>query len=95
MAVPALPSGYALQEYRIERLLGAGGFGLTYLAIDTNLNLRVAIKEYLPSDIAVRNPDQSVAPNSTQSGEDFMWGSAASSTNRAPSPRSGTRTSSG
>jgi serine/threonine protein kinase len=74
MAVPALPSGYALQEYRVERLLGAGGFGLTYLAIDTNLNLRVAIKEYLPSDIAVRNPDQSVAPNSTQSGEDFMWG---------------------
>ena len=72
MAVPALPSGYAIQEYRIERLLGAGGFGLTYLAIDTNLNLRVAIKEYLPSDIAVRNPDQSVAPNSTQSDEDFM-----------------------
>lgn len=74
MAVPALPSGYALQEYRIERLLGAGGFGLTYLAIDTNLNLRVAVKEYLPSDIAVRNPDHSVAPNSSQSAEDFMWG---------------------
>ena len=74
MAVPALPSGYALQEYRIEKLLGSGGFGLTYLAIDTNLNLRVAIKEYLPSDIAVRNPDQSVAPNSTNTGEDFMWG---------------------
>ena len=74
MAVPALPSGYALQEYRIEKLLGAGGFGLTYLAIDTNLNLRVAIKEYLPSDIAVRNPDHSVAPNSSHSAEDFMWG---------------------
>jgi serine/threonine protein kinase len=74
MAVPALPSGYALQEYRIERLLGAGGFGLTYLAIDTNLNLRVAIKEYLPSDIAVRNPDHSVTPNSSQTAEDFMWG---------------------
>src|SRR3954453_7161707 len=74
MAVPALPSGYALQEYRVERLLGAGGFGLTYLAIDTNLNLRVAIKEYLPTDIAVRNPDHSVAPNSSQSAEDFMWG---------------------
>ncbi|HEY7240418.1 MAG TPA: serine/threonine-protein kinase [Burkholderiales bacterium] len=74
MAVPALPSDYALQEYRIERLLGAGGFGLTYLAIDTNLNLRVAIKEYLPADIAVRNPDHSVAPNSSQSAEDFMWG---------------------
>src|ERR1041385_8437805 len=74
MAVPALPSGYALQEYRIERLLGAGGFGLTYLAIDTNLNLRVAIKEYLPSDIAIRNPDHSVAPNSSPVAEDFMGG---------------------
>src|ERR1044071_8852624 len=74
MAVPALPSGYSLQEYRIERLLGAGGFGLTYLAIDTNLNLRVAIKEYLPSDIAIRNPDHSVAPNSSPVAEDFMWG---------------------
>jgi serine/threonine protein kinase len=74
MAVPALPAGYALQEYRIERLLGVGGFGLTYLAIDTNLNLRVAVKEYLPADIAVRNPDQSVVPSSSENAEDFMWG---------------------
>jgi serine/threonine protein kinase len=74
MAVPALPAGYALQEYRIERLLGVGGFGLTYLAIDTNLNLRVAVKEYLPADIAVRNPDHSVVPSSAETAEDFMWG---------------------
>ena len=74
MAVPALPADYALQEYRIERVLGVGGFGLTYLAIDTNLDLRVAVKEYLPSDIAVRNPDHSVTPNSSQAAEDFMWG---------------------
>ena len=40
----ALPPGYALSEYRIESLLGMGGFGLTYLATDTNLNLKVAIK---------------------------------------------------
>src|SRR6185503_11719145 len=74
MAVPSLPAGYALQEYRIERLLGVGGFGLTYLAIDTNLNLRVAVKEYLPADIAVRNPDQSVVPDSAANAENFMWG---------------------
>jgi serine/threonine protein kinase len=74
MAVPTLPAGYALQEYRIERLLGVGGFGLTYLAIDTNLNLRVAVKEYLPADIAVRNPDNSVVPSSAEVAEDFMWG---------------------
>ena len=31
MAVSALPIGHKLQEYRIQTLLGAGGFGLTYL----------------------------------------------------------------
>jgi len=74
MAVPALPAGYALQEYRIEKVLGVGGFGLTYLAIDTNLKLRVALKEYLPAEIAVRGADHLLTPNSSQSAEDFMWG---------------------
>jgi serine/threonine protein kinase len=74
MAVPALPTGYALQEYRIEKVLGVGGFGLTYLAIDANLKLRVALKEYLPADIATRGTDQSVTPMSSESAEDFMWG---------------------
>jgi serine/threonine protein kinase len=72
--IPALPAGYALQEYRIEKLLGVGGFGLTYLATDANLKLRVALKEYLPADIASRSADQSVAPSSSESAEDFMWG---------------------
>jgi len=74
MAVPALPAGFALQEYRIEKVLGVGGFGLTYLAIDTNLKLRVALKEYLPAEISVRGADHSVTPNASQSAEDFMWG---------------------
>ena len=50
----ALPRGYSLQEYRIESTLGIGGFGLTYLATDSNLNVKVAIKEYLPGDLALR-----------------------------------------
>ena len=33
MATNALPAGYALQEYRIEKVLGVGGFGLTYLCL--------------------------------------------------------------
>ena len=74
MAAPGLPAGYELQEYRIEKVLGVGGFGLTYLAIDTNLKLRVAVKEYLPGEIAARGADQSVTPNSSKSAEDFMWG---------------------
>ena len=74
MAANALPAGHALQEYRIEKLLGVGGFGLTYLAVDQNLNLKVALKEYLPGDIALRGPDQSILPKSEDSAETFDWG---------------------
>ena len=74
MSAQALPAGYALHEYRVEKLLGVGGFGLTYLALDSNLNLRVAIKEYLPSDIALRAPDQSITPRSPDTAETFGWG---------------------
>jgi len=70
----ALPPGYALNEYRIESLLGLGGFGLTYLATDTNLNLKVAIKEYLPTDWVHRAPDHSVKPKSADTLETFNWG---------------------
>ena len=70
----ALPTGYALQEYRIEKVLGVGGFGLTYLALDGNLNLKVAIKEYLPEDIATRGADQSITPRSPDAAETFGWG---------------------
>ncbi len=59
----ALPGGYALHEYRIESVLGVGGFGLTYLATDSNLNLRVAIKEYLPGEFATRTADSTVEPH--------------------------------
>ena len=70
----ALPAGYAVHEYRIEKLLGVGGFGLTYLATDANLNLKVALKEYLPGDIAAREPDQSIIPTSSETAADFDWG---------------------
>ncbi len=52
----ALPIGHILQnEYKIERILGAGGFGITYLARDINLNYLVVIKEFLPQDMAARD----------------------------------------
>lgn len=70
----ALPAGYTLHEYRIEAMLGAGGFGLTYLAHDANLNAKVAIKEYLPADFAARSEDQSVQPKSASVQESFAWG---------------------
>src|SRR5262245_20943723 len=70
----ALPRGYALHEYQIEQTLGIGGFGLTYLATDSNLNLKVAIKEYLPGDLAQRGDDQSVRPKAESAFESFKWG---------------------
>jgi hypothetical protein len=73
-ATNALPSGYSLHEYRIDSVLGAGGFGLTYLATDANLKLRVALKEYLPSEFASRDEDSTVRPKSSSASESFKWG---------------------
>src|SRR5689334_10825046 len=70
----SLPPGTQLHEYRIERVLGHGGFGITYLARDINLDKRVAIKEFLPNDIAARQPDQTVTVRSPESKEAFKWG---------------------
>jgi hypothetical protein len=70
----ALPSGYSINEYRIDFLLGAGGFGLTYLATDANLNLKVALKEFLPADLAVRGADSTVQPKSSSAADSLKWG---------------------
>lgn len=59
----ALRSGYRLAEYKIESVLGHGGFGITYLAHDTSLGAQVAIKEYLPHEIANRENKTNVLPN--------------------------------
>ncbi len=70
----ALPQGQRLQEYELVRVLGFGGFGMTYLGFDHNLDKAVAVKEYLPSDIATRTGDNSVAPQASQFRDDFEWG---------------------
>lgn len=72
----ALPVGYMLEEYRIERVLGSGGFGMTYLAHDTHLDKRVAVKEYLPNDFAVRDAERTVRPKSSGDAGSYQWGLA-------------------
>ncbi|MCG6971336.1 MAG: protein kinase [Gammaproteobacteria bacterium] len=69
-----LPEGYKLHWYEIRSLLGRGGYGITYLAMDTNLERQVAIKEYLPIDFASRQTDQTVHPLSGEHGEMYQWG---------------------
>lgn len=70
----ALQPGYKLHWYLIKQVLGQGGFGITYLAEDTNLNQLVAIKEFLPVEMAVRDSNASIQPVSGEYGEQFKWG---------------------
>jgi len=70
----ALQPGYQLHWYEIREILGQGGFGITYLADDRNLDHEVAIKEYMPSDLAIRKPDNSLQPISSDDDERFRWG---------------------
>lgn len=70
----ALAIGYQLHWFKIESILGVGGFGITYLARDGNLKRSVAIKEFLPSDLSVRREDSTVEPVSENESETFRWG---------------------
>ncbi|KAB2846063.1 MAG: serine/threonine protein kinase, partial [Hyphomicrobiaceae bacterium] len=71
----ALPAGTTLVgDYRIERVLGAGGFGITYLAREIALDRLVTVKEYFPSDFAVRDASATVRPKGPDCQEDYDWG---------------------
>jgi serine/threonine protein kinase len=70
----ALQPQYRMHWYTIERVLGQGGFGITYLARDTNLDQLVAIKEYLPVEVVARRPDSTVQSRSDGQRERYRWG---------------------
>lgn len=70
----ALPIGYDLLWYRIEKVLGHGAFGITYLAHDINLDRHVALKEYLPGQFCLRKSNQEVSPLSDEHVDDFRFG---------------------
>jgi TPR repeat protein len=73
--VIALPPGTRLEGYRIVDVLGAGGFGITYLGEDVAMGRRVAIKEYLPGELATRARDgRTVTPIDAGRAEGFAWG---------------------
>ncbi len=75
MTANALPAGFALQEYRIEKVLGVGGFGLTYLALDSQPQPEGSAQG-VPAGRhrAARDADQSIAPRSPEAAETFGWG---------------------
>jgi len=69
----ALPAGYQLGKYRFKGVLGAGGFGITYLADDQTLGRRVAIKELLPNDIATRVDGATVVAKTKSEQNNLVW----------------------
>lgn len=60
------------ESYRIEHILGQGGFGITYLATDLSLDRLVAIKEFFPKDYCDRNDTTSQVTLGTQSTKELV-----------------------
>jgi serine/threonine protein kinase len=69
-----LSAGTRIQNYELVSVLGQGGFGITYQARDTTLGREVAVKEYLPNELAIRQDGTMVVPRSTRLAADFRWG---------------------
>ena len=69
----ALKPGYRLHWYTIDKVLGQGGFGITYLAHDTNLDQRVAIKEFLPTAFVVRDENNDLRPATEEHAQQYQW----------------------
>jgi serine/threonine protein kinase len=71
----ALPAGTQLHGYRLEKILGSGSFGITYLAVHGIFNSRHVIKEFMPEN-ALREGGSTVRPKSEGERELFNWGLA-------------------
>ena len=67
-----LPIGTRLDHYVLQEVLGAGGFGITYLAVHETLGKHYAIKEYFPGTFSYRE-GMTVRPSVT-SADTYQWG---------------------
>ena len=69
-----LPRGYLLDGYRIERVIGGGGFSYVYLAYHIRTKAKVVIKEYFPHELVNRIPGGRVEPIGADQVRQFQLG---------------------
>lgn len=70
----ALPIGYRFNEFEIREVIGGGGFGIVYRAWDHQLERTIAIKEFMPSSLAVRSDDLNLVLRSERFSKTFHAG---------------------
>lgn len=68
-----LPPGARVSRYELREVLGGGGFGITYRAWDSSLHRGVAIKEFLPKDLALREPGITAVLVRSDQGDDNQF----------------------
>ena len=77
------PGSVLNQRYMTGRVIGKGGFGITYLAYDLKLDTRIAVKEYYPMGMAIRNPGSTLVSVSNQESEESFKNGAEKFYNEA------------
>ncbi len=64
LEIKSLKIGSTVDQYQIQKVMGAGGFSVVYRALDIENNQIVVIKEYMPKRSAIRNDNGNVIPKS-------------------------------
>ncbi|VTP64388.1 Uncharacterised protein [Serratia rubidaea] len=70
----SLPLGYRFNEFEIKEVIGEGGFGIVYRAYDHQLERTIAIKEYMPTQLAKRNDDLTLSLRGERFSKTFQAG---------------------
>jgi len=70
----SLKRGYLLEGYRIEKVIGGGGFSFVYLAYQIKTQSKVVIKEYFPHELVARIPGGRIRPRSDAARNHFQLG---------------------
>lgn len=70
----SLKRGYLIEGYRVEKVIGGGGFSFVYLAYRIKTQSKVVIKEYFPHELVVRIPGGRIRPKSEAARNHFQLG---------------------